>query len=103
MKRITNALKICWWAFINPKTMQHSTFKMASDILVMIMKVASEDRHRMTHIAFIHPEDNKEHQIVSIWAGAGIAADPLKRIAELIEENRRLKLLIAEEIKKKSA
>lgn len=32
-----------------------------------------------------------EQEIVSIWAGSGIGSDPLKRISELIEENKQLK------------
>jgi len=32
-----------------------------------------------------------EKQIVSIWAGSGLAAEPTKRIKELLEENIKLK------------
>ncbi len=91
--RITNAFKVGFWAFKNPETIKENNFKMLSDLLCLILKVAGENRHYMTHIAFVHPEveNGKEQQIVSIWAGAGVAAEPTKRIAELITENSILK------------
>ena len=88
--RITNAFKIGLWAFKNPDSLKESNFKMLSDLFGLIMKVATEDRHMMTHIAYVHPEEG-EKQIVSIWAGAGMGAEPTKRIAELIKENSMLK------------
>jgi hypothetical protein len=92
--RISNACKLFIWAFKNPQSLNQNTFKMLSDLLVMIMKVANENRHYMSHIAFIHPDEG-EKQIVSIWAGAGIGAEPQKRIAELISENSILKAKLA--------
>lgn len=89
--RIINALKFGWWALRNPQTVNASNFKMLSDLLFLILKVSHEDRNMMTHIAFVHPDEG-EKQIVSIWAGAGIGADPIKRISELIEENHNLKM-----------
>ena len=88
--RITNALKIGLWAFKNPDSLKESNFKMLSDLFGLIMKVATEDRHMMTHLAYVHPEEG-EKQIVSIWAGAGMGAEPTKRIAELLKENSMLK------------
>lgn len=88
--RITNAIKIGWWAFKNPDIFNEVNFRMLSDLFVLIMKVATEDRHLMTHIAYVHPEEG-EKQIVSIWAGAGMGAEPTKRIAELLKENSMLK------------
>lgn len=95
INRLTTAIKFGWWAFKNPQTLNASNFKMLSDLFQLILKVAQEDRHRMTHIAFVHPEEGSEHQIVSIWAGAGVGAEPTKRIKELIEENSKLKALLA--------
>jgi len=88
--RITNAFKIGLWAFKNPDSLKESNFKMLSDLFGLIMKVATEDRHMMTHLAYVHPEEG-EKQIVSIWAGAGMGAEPTKRIAELLKENSMLK------------
>ena len=88
--QITNAFKIGFWAFRNPDSLKESNFKMLSDLFGLIMKVATEDRHVMTHLAYVHPDDG-EKQIVSIWAGAGIGAEPTKRIAELLKENSMLK------------
>ena len=98
--RLINAIKLFWWAIKNPDTMRPSIFKLMSDLHVLIMTVAKEDKHLMTHVAFIHPEDGTEHQIVSIWAGAGIGAEPTKRIKELLEENRLLKNQLLNEIDK---
>ena len=92
--RVWNGIKVGWWAFRNPDTLSPINFKMISDLFGLIMKVATEDKHRMTHIAYIHPTEG-EKQIVSIWAGAGIGAEPTKRIKELLEENSRLKAQIS--------
>lgn len=96
--RISGAIKFGWWYYKNPQTVSASNFKMLSDLLNLILKVASEDRHRMTQIAYIHPETGKDESIVSIWAGAGAAADPLKRITELLEENSRMKILLSKRL-----
>ena len=65
--------------------------KLMSDILTMIFKVASENKPYMSNIAYIDP-DKKQQNIVSLWAGAGIGANPIKRIIELREENEFLRL-----------
>ena len=88
--RISNAFKICFWALKNPYALKESNFKILSDLLGLILEVANKGSHRMTHLAYVHPEEG-EQQIVSIWAGAGIGSSPTKRIAELLEENSRLK------------
>ena len=88
--RIKNAFKIFVWAYQNPNTLKENNFKMLSSLLELILKVAAEDKHMMTRIAYVHPDEG-EKQIVSIWAGAGAAAEPTKRIAELISENELLK------------
>ena len=83
--RVATGLKIGWCAFKNPKTISASNFKMLSDLLALIFKVAQEDRHMMTHIAYVHPTEG-DQQIVSIWAGAGMGADPVKRIECLVKQ-----------------
>jgi hypothetical protein len=95
--RISNAFKVWYWVLKNPQTMQASNFKMLSDLFGLIMKVAIEDRAMMTHIAYVHPEEG-EKQIVSIWAGAGMGAEPTKRITELLDENRKLKMQLSKAI-----
>lgn len=98
--RIKNAIKIGWWAFKNPKTLQQDNFKMLSDLLALILKVANEDRPYISHLAYVHPDEG-EQQIVSIWAGAGMGADPMKRIAELLSENSKLKAQLSIHISQK--
>lgn len=97
MNRFVNSIKTAWWAWKNPSVLTINNFRMLSDLHKMIMQVATENRHRMTHIAYIHPTEG-EKQIVSIWAGAGMAAEPTKRIAELLEENSKLKAQLAKQI-----
>lgn len=99
--RIKNAIKIGWWAFKNPKILQKSNFEMLSSLLELILKVATENRHRMAHIGYVHPDEG-EKQIVSIWAGAGIGAEPTKRIAELFSENEYLKSELLKHINEKN-
>jgi len=94
MKKLINRFKVAVWAFRNPRVFETSTFTMLSSLLELILKVATEEKHLMTHIAFINPVDGKESQIVSLWAGSGAAAEPTKRIKELLEENSALKALI---------
>jgi len=89
--RILNAIKIAIWAFRNPKSIQPSNMKMISDLLGLILKVAKESRPYMTSIAYVHPDTKDNMEIVAIWAGAGIGADPNKRIAELQKEISSLK------------
>lgn len=95
--RIKNAFRLFFWALRNPKVLKPGNLKMLSDLFLLILKVANEDRHMMTHVAFVHPDEG-EKQIVSIWAGAGAGAEPTKRIAELIEENAILKAQLARQV-----
>lgn len=89
-KRIKNAIRVGIWAFKNPKTMNESNFKMLSDTLTLILKVAEERRPYMNKIAIVLPTGEHE-EVVSIWAGAGIGAEPTKRITELLNENSKLR------------
>ena len=98
MRRITTAIKVGFWAFKNPQTLNEFNFKMLSSLLGLILKVSHEQRPMMTQIAYIHPEEG-EKAIVSIWAGAGIDSSPTKRITELLEENSKLKLLLSSYVK----
>jgi len=96
--RSKNAIKMGVWSYKNHEIFRQGNFKMLSDLLGLILKVATENRHMMTHVAFVHPDEG-EKQIVSIWAGAGIGAEPTKRIQELITENAMLKMKLSEYIK----
>lgn len=95
--RMANAFRVWWWAIKNPMTITVSYFNLLSKLLELILKVATDNKHLMTHIAYIHPAEG-EKQIVSIWAGAGIGAEPTKRITELLEENMKLKLELSKHI-----
>lgn len=96
--RIKNAFLIGYWAYKNPQTIQDSNMKMISDLFGLILKVAKESRPYMTQIAYIHPDTKEPQEIVSIWAGAGIGSDPLKRITELQKEISQLKAQLLSKI-----
>jgi len=89
--RLFNAIKIGMMAFMHPQMLQQSNFKLLVDLFMLIMKCATEKRHMMTRLAYVHPEAGTENEIVSIWAGAGMTSDPTRRISELLEENAKLK------------
>jgi len=99
--RLANALKVGYMFFIHPKLAQDNNILLFGDLYALILKVAIENRHYVSHIGYIHPEKG-EQQIVSIWAGAGVGADPIKRIQELIDENAKLKAMLSEAIKDKT-
>lgn len=96
MIRIINAIRMFYMAFKNPEVFYGGNFQMCAELLKMIFAVSKEQHPRMTHIAYIHPTDGKEEKLVSIWAGAGVSASPTERIRELLEENRRLEMLLRE-------
>jgi hypothetical protein len=95
---LKNSVKVFFWSLKNPQALNHSNFKMVSDLLGLILKVAKEDKPYITHVAYVHPTEG-EQNIVSIWAGAGMGADPMKRIKELLEENNKLKIALAKTVK----
>ena len=97
--RFSNALKIGFWAFRNPLSVNQINFKMLSDLLGLILKVSQESRPIMCKIACVHPETNESWDIVSIWAGAGLGANPYNRITELKEEIEILKAQLLDNIK----
>ena len=89
--RILNAIKVGWWTYKNPDVFGVNVFKMLGDLLNLILKVSVEDRHYMTEIIVTNQRTGVKQPIVHIWAGAGIMAEPTKRIQELLEENAMLK------------
>jgi hypothetical protein len=89
--RILNAIKVGWWTYKNPEVFGVNVFKMLGDLLNLILKVSTEDRHYMTEIIVTNQRTGVKQPIVHIWAGAGILAEPTKRIQELLEENAMLK------------
>lgn len=99
IRTIKNAIKIGYWAYKNPLVLQAHNFKILSELFAMIMKVASENRPMMVHIGMVQltetPDKAKMPPLVSIWAGAGSGAEPLKRIQELLSEIDLLKNTLA--------
>lgn len=93
---LKNASILFVWACQNPLSMNAKNFKLLSDLLTIIFKVAEENRPYVSHIGFVNPPDSK-NSIVSIWAGAGTGADPINRIEELAKENNKLKAMLAYE------
>lgn len=88
--RVKNAIKLFFWGLKNPQLLQHGNFKLLSDLYVLMLKVAKEERPLMTQVAYVSPT-GEELPIVSLWVGSGIGASPYKRISELVAENNKLK------------
>jgi len=95
IRKIICFLKFGYWAFNNNDVLAEKTFKMLGEMLNLIMAVANEHKPYLTHICFIHPELG-EQSIVSIWAGAGAGAEPIKRIEQLAKE----KAVLEQQIKR---
>jgi hypothetical protein len=99
--RIKNSFAMGFWTFRNPTILNISTFELLAQLHKLIMEVAIEGKPRMSNLAYIHPEEG-EKEIVSLWAGAGIGADPIKRCGELARENMLLKEELGKKISKPS-
>ena len=89
--RIWSGIKIGFWVMWHNELLAENMFKMLNDLLQLILKVSFEDKHYMTEIVITNPDTKAKQPIVHIWAGAGVNAEPHKRIKELIEENEALK------------
>ena len=96
MKRLLLGFRIGWWAFRSAEVLDMSLFQMLTDLLRLILKVAHTDKHFGTKV-ILHRD--VEQPVVWIWAGAGVNADPYKRIQELAEENENLKDLVKQSAK----
>lgn len=99
--RLFLAIKVAYLAFKNPKIFDVSNFKMLASLYELILKVATENKPYISHLAMchVHKDDGNgddRYEIASIWAGAGAGAEPLKRIQELAEENAALKMHISQ-------
>jgi hypothetical protein len=90
MKKVIIALQVAVMAYKNPNVLTEVNFKMLCSLLKLILEVSESRNHRLSHLCYLHPEEGQK-EIVSIWAGAGVGAEPIKRIEELISENQQLK------------
>lgn len=99
ISRFIKAAQMAWMAFKHPLLFDKGNFKAMGEILKIVLKVGAERRPMMVHVAYVHPSLNEDGDVVTIWAGAGVGANPAKRIKELAEENDKLKRLLAEQVK----
>jgi hypothetical protein len=90
LQRIRIAMSTALLVWRDPTHFSADALKMSSDITGLIFKVGKEQKPMMTKLCLVHV-DGEQHEVVSIWAGAGIGSSPTKRIEELLEENRILK------------
>lgn len=97
--RILTAIKIGWWAFKNPAAINPHNMRLISDLMELIFKSARESLPVMTRIACIHPTLGQQN-LVSLWAGPSMKADPYERITELKQEIESLKYQLLIEVKK---
>ena len=99
MKKLLNAIKFAFWYYKNPQVMELQHFENMGILYGLILNVAKENKPYIRKLATIDV-DNVQHELVCVWAGSGIGADPIKRIEELVKENTQLKLSISEYINK---
>lgn len=92
MKRILNAFSWAWSVYKRPEVFQPYMLKLMNGIYNYVKDTQKLNHPTMTQIAIIHGDEKMP--ILSFWCGIGYDATPLKRIEELVEENRRLKLEI---------
>ncbi len=91
IRKLNTACKIFVLAFMSDNSFTYKNLKMITSLYEMIFRVAKEYKPLMTHIAYIHPIDGKEESLVSLWAGSGYDASPIKRIDELRKEIEMLR------------
>jgi hypothetical protein len=95
--RVINAFKVFFWALRNPKALHAANFEMVSGLLTQILKTSHTRDNYLSHIAIVHPDiSSADGEIVTIWTGAGLGADPLKRLSKLREENNELKKQVSQ-------
>lgn len=101
--RIKNALKLFVWALRYPAVMEENNFKMLSCLLTNLMQVATEKKAVMFKIAHISMPDGDQHEMVTVWAGAGMTANPTERISQLWREKQELTAHISKLIEEQHA
>ena len=89
IKTIALLLRIGWQ---QPGMFTVGTFKSMKDLMEVILKVADKGEPMMTKLAVVIA--NKQHDLVTIWAGKGANANPYDRIVALREEIDELKTQI---------
>jgi hypothetical protein len=95
--KLKNAIVIGIYCYKKPDAIRIEILKLTTGLFELIMKVAIEGKPYMTKIGHIHPEE-VNHEVVTIWAGAGLGANPTKRISELLAENAELKRQLSEQV-----
>lgn len=96
INRLSAAISATILVFKHPNVFNNDVFEMAGKLLEFVTKVAEEQRPYMTKFGIINLKTKEKFEIVSIWAGPGIGADPYDRITELIKENSLLKETLGE-------
>jgi len=96
LHKIWTGIKFGFWVIKHSDIFSNNMFVMLNELLQLILKVSYEDRHYMTEIVVTNQVTKVKQPIVHIWVGAGINAEPHKRIRELIEENEAPKRQLQE-------
>ena len=89
---LANALRIFYLCLKKPEFVPQ--LEMLNHLAELMVKVVDDGQPYMTKIAVVDTKTETKQEIVSIWVGKGIGADPTERIAELIKENDMLKATI---------
>jgi hypothetical protein len=94
--RIRALYLMLYLAWKEPVIAAATTMNMMTSLYQNIMRVAEEKTHLRTQINLdVQTTDGVETiEVVSLWIGSGIGADPHRRIAELVSEVEKLKLAL---------
>lgn len=102
MRRIFNALKWAWVVYRQPQVFQPSMLGVLQAQTNFLKEVAETNSPRITDLAQIYYEDGKrkEVKLLSLWCCVGDNT-PFDRLRQLAEENKNLKMQVAEHLKAK--
>lgn len=101
MKRLFYALRWFWAAFRKPKVFQFMYFKLIESMMQFLADTAKQQSPmraelRMTKLAEILYEGDKDRPFLHLWCGVNEINNPITRLAQLVEENKKLRHLISD-------
>lgn len=101
MKRILNALKFALAVYKAPQAFQPPMLDLLVGQFNFLKEDSDSNSPRVANLAHIYWEDTeqKEVKLLNVWCGVG-ENTPFERLRELAEENRKLKIRVAELINK---
>jgi hypothetical protein len=92
---LKTAIRLFFYVFKYPELFVNRNLEKLGSLYAFLFKVAEDEKPYMVQFGYVDFYTKEKYTIVSIWAGIGVGADPLKRIEELVEENEYLKKKIS--------